>query len=129
MQVKRKIILWKELAIRRNEREKRSICFKFFFLSSLSYALLQLENKELEAKYNLSTQILEAEQAAKKHLMNQCSEYDQRIQSLENDVRTMILFFIGAALLRNDELVWHETNSTFRMCCVKKTSRNSNKCC
>jgi hypothetical protein len=45
-----------------------------------------LENKELQAKYYLSTQILEAEQAAKQQLMNHCAEYDQRIQSLENEV-------------------------------------------
>jgi hypothetical protein len=56
------------------------------FLSSRSYVSLELENKELEAKYHLSTQILQAEQAAKEQLMNQCVEYDQRIQSLENEV-------------------------------------------
>ena len=45
-----------------------------------------MENKQLKAKYNLSSQILEAEQAAKDQLMNRCLEYDQRIQSLENDL-------------------------------------------
>ena len=56
------------------------------FFYSRSYASLQLENKELHAKYHLSTQILEAEQAAKEQLMNQCMEYDHRIQSLESEV-------------------------------------------
>ncbi|XP_028407100.1 ras-specific guanine nucleotide-releasing factor 2-like [Dendronephthya gigantea] len=55
-------------------------------LRSCSYASLQLENKQLEAKYNLSTQILEAEQEAKEQLINQCMEYDQHIQSLESNL-------------------------------------------
>ena len=59
---------------------------KIFCALSCSYASLQLENKELHAKYHLSAQILEAEQAAKEQLMNQCMEYDHRIHSLESEV-------------------------------------------
>lgn len=57
-----------------------------------------MEKKEFEAKYSLSTRILEAEQTGKQQLMNQCLEYDQRIAVLEAQVSIAMHSLVEASM-------------------------------